>query len=198
MRPDYSLDGPSVIPCHPRESGGKAGIQSIKESPRSGSIIWISPLRGLFVSLDSRFRGNDGTNGLLDLKSQFVTSSWGGIRKQPYAFTEQGVAMLSGVLRSQQAVQVNIEATIAPYIIDDDTRFTVGRALPATSGVARPTSERSPDGNPSERKRRCGSATCCAMSQDRPTSRAPTRHLDLNGSSGLNKGSEIVRPMNPE
>jgi len=35
---------------------------------------------------------------LTDLKSQFVTSSWGGIRKMPYAFTEQGVAMLSGLL----------------------------------------------------------------------------------------------------
>ncbi|MDR2875188.1 MAG: ORF6N domain-containing protein [Methylobacillus sp.] len=33
-----------------------------------------------------------------NLKSQFVTSSWGGIRKLPYAFTEQGVAMLSSVL----------------------------------------------------------------------------------------------------
>lgn len=44
-----------------------------------------------------------------NLKSQFVTSSWGGIRKLPYAFTEQGVAMLSSVLRSERAVQVNIE-----------------------------------------------------------------------------------------
>jgi len=44
-----------------------------------------------------------------NLKSQIVTSSWGGIRKQPYAFTEQGVAMLSSVLRSPQAIQVNIE-----------------------------------------------------------------------------------------
>ncbi|MBI4548959.1 MAG: ORF6N domain-containing protein [Ignavibacteriae bacterium] len=43
------------------------------------------------------------------LKSHFVTSSWGGIRKLPYAFTEQGVAMLSSVLRSKRAVQVNIE-----------------------------------------------------------------------------------------
>lgn len=43
------------------------------------------------------------------LKSQFVTSSWGGLRRAtPYAFTEQGVAMLSSVLRSRQAVQVNI------------------------------------------------------------------------------------------
>lgn len=44
-----------------------------------------------------------------NLKSQFVTSSWGGVRKLPYAFTEQGVAMLSSVLRSERAVQVNIE-----------------------------------------------------------------------------------------
>src|SRR5437868_3246890 len=44
-----------------------------------------------------------------NLKSQFVTSSWGGVRRAlPYAFTEQGVAMLSSVLRSGRAVQVNI------------------------------------------------------------------------------------------
>lgn len=44
------------------------------------------------------------------LRSQFVTSSdWGGRRYPPYAFTEQGVAMLSGVLRSERAIQVNIE-----------------------------------------------------------------------------------------
>ncbi len=44
------------------------------------------------------------------LRSQSVTSSgWGGRRYPPYAFTEQGVAMLSGVLNSPRAVQVNIE-----------------------------------------------------------------------------------------
>jgi len=44
------------------------------------------------------------------LRSQFATSSsWGGRRYAPYAFTEQGVAMLSSVLRSPQAVAVNIE-----------------------------------------------------------------------------------------
>jgi len=42
------------------------------------------------------------------LKSQFATSSWGGRRKLPYAFTEQGVAMLSGVLHSERAIKVNI------------------------------------------------------------------------------------------
>ncbi|GHU96898.1 hypothetical protein FACS1894156_8350 [Bacteroidia bacterium] len=43
-----------------------------------------------------------------NLRSQFVTSSWGGSRYLPYAFTEQGVAMLSGVLRSPVAIEVNI------------------------------------------------------------------------------------------
>jgi phage regulator Rha-like protein len=44
------------------------------------------------------------------LKSQFVTSSqWGGRRIRPYVFTEQGVAMLSSVLNTARAVQVNIE-----------------------------------------------------------------------------------------
>jgi hypothetical protein len=42
-------------------------------------------------------------------RSQIVISRWGGLRRAlPYAFTEQGVAMLSSVLRSQRAVEVNI------------------------------------------------------------------------------------------
>ena len=45
-----------------------------------------------------------------NLKSQIVISSWGGARRAaPYAFTEQGVAMLSSVLRSKRAVLVNIQ-----------------------------------------------------------------------------------------
>ncbi len=43
------------------------------------------------------------------LRSQIVTSSWGGRRYLPYVFTEQGVAMLSSVLKSDRAVLVNIE-----------------------------------------------------------------------------------------
>jgi hypothetical protein len=43
-----------------------------------------------------------------NLRFQFGTSSWGGHRYQPYAFTEQGVAMLSSVLRSKRAVRMNI------------------------------------------------------------------------------------------
>ena len=46
---------------------------------------------------------------LANLKSQTVISTWGGSRTPPYAFTEQGVAMLSSVLRSDRAIAVNIE-----------------------------------------------------------------------------------------
>ena len=43
-----------------------------------------------------------------NLISQFATSSWGGTRKLPYVFTQEGVAMLSGILRSPKAIEVNI------------------------------------------------------------------------------------------
>ena len=43
-----------------------------------------------------------------NLKSQFATSSWGGRRKLPNAFTEQGIAMLSSILNSDVAIAVNI------------------------------------------------------------------------------------------
>ena len=43
-----------------------------------------------------------------NLRSQIVTSSWGGRRYLPFVFTEQGVAMLSSVLKSDRAIQVNI------------------------------------------------------------------------------------------
>lgn len=46
---------------------------------------------------------------LENLRSHFGTSRWGGIRYAPFAFTEQGVAMLSSVLKSKKAVSVNIE-----------------------------------------------------------------------------------------
>jgi hypothetical protein len=43
-----------------------------------------------------------------NLKSQLTSSSWGGTRYAPFAFTEQGVAMLSGVLNSDRAIAINI------------------------------------------------------------------------------------------
>ena len=46
---------------------------------------------------------------LKNLRSQFATSSWGGARYSPMAFSEHGVLMLSSVLKSERAVQVNIQ-----------------------------------------------------------------------------------------
>ena len=43
-----------------------------------------------------------------NLRTQIATSSWGGPRYQPFAFTEQGVSMLSSVLNSEKAILVNI------------------------------------------------------------------------------------------
>jgi hypothetical protein len=44
-----------------------------------------------------------------NLTSQIVTSSWGGTRKLPFVFTEHGVLMLSSVLKSDKAIQTNIQ-----------------------------------------------------------------------------------------
>ena len=48
-------------------------------------------------------------NEVVNLKSQIVTSSWGGARKGYLVFTEQGVAMLASVLNSDRAINVNIQ-----------------------------------------------------------------------------------------
>jgi len=54
----------------------------------------------MFQLTDEEFR---------NLRSQFVTSSWGGARYRPMVFTEQGVAMLSSILNSERAISVNIQ-----------------------------------------------------------------------------------------
>ena len=48
-------------------------------------------------------------NEFTNLKSQIVTSSWGGTRKLASAFTEHGILMLSSVLKSDKAIQTNIQ-----------------------------------------------------------------------------------------
>lgn len=45
---------------------------------------------------------------IISLRSQNVTSSWGGLRYMPFAFTQEGVSMLSGILTSDIAIDVNI------------------------------------------------------------------------------------------
>ena len=56
----------------------------------------------------SEFMFQPNYQELANLKSQFVTASWGGDRRTPYLFTEQGVAMLSAVLKSPTAIAVSI------------------------------------------------------------------------------------------
>jgi hypothetical protein len=46
---------------------------------------------------------------LKNLRSQFATSSWGGVRYAPMAFTNLGVSMLSSVLNSERAIEINIQ-----------------------------------------------------------------------------------------
>ena len=72
----------------------KVLLQALKRNPDR------FPKDFMFQLTDQEFR---------DLRSQFVTSSWGGRRYAPYVFTEQGVAMLSSVLNSARAIAVNIE-----------------------------------------------------------------------------------------
>ena len=54
-----------------------------------------------------------GNEGVADLKSQIVTSNWGGVRKMPYAFTEHGVIMLASLLRSEIAIKMSVQITRA-------------------------------------------------------------------------------------
>ena len=73
----------------------KALVQAVKRNRRRFPIDFMFRLSGKEAEI---------------LRSQSVTSrSWGGRRVQPYAFTEQGVAMLSSVLKSDRAVRVNVE-----------------------------------------------------------------------------------------
>ena len=66
--------------------------------------------RSQFVTFEpDRKLGPEYQPGEFDnLKSQIVTSSWGGSRKLPFAFTEHGVTMLSSILRSPKAIKMNI------------------------------------------------------------------------------------------
>jgi len=82
-----------VVNCRTwRQAGKPHGEKDVIDSRRKSRAVHFS---------DKEFQ---------NLKSQIVISSWGGLRRaKPYAFTEQGVAMLSSVLRSKRAAQVNIE-----------------------------------------------------------------------------------------
>jgi hypothetical protein len=73
---------------------------------------------------DFMFQLND--EEFLSLKSQIVTSSWGGLRRAaPYAFTGQGVAMLSSVLRSNRAIQSTSRSCAPSFACGKCSRLTL-------------------------------------------------------------------------
>lgn len=85
--------------AHLHEVEPRALVQAVKRN------LERFPADFMFQLNDEEFRS---------LKSQIVTSSWGGLRRvAPYAFTEQGVAMLSTVLRGKRSILGNIESTRA-------------------------------------------------------------------------------------
>lgn len=87
--------------------------------------------RSQFVTLnnDDALRSQFATSNdeEIILKSQIATSSWGGARKLPYAFTRNGIAMLSSVLRSDTAVEVNIRImrafTMIPQLVNHNAQI---------------------------------------------------------------------------
>jgi len=72
----------------------------------------IYVIRDIKVMLDSDLANLyqvETKDELENLKSHIVTSSWGGTRKMPFAFTQDGIAMLSSILKSKRAIQINIQ-----------------------------------------------------------------------------------------
>lgn len=96
----------------------KVLLQALKRNPDR------FPKDFMFQLTDQEFR---------DLRSRFVTSSWGGRRYAPYVFTEQGVAMLSSVLNSPRAIAVNDHARLRAAARDDRRQQGIGQ----TPGRAR-------------------------------------------------------------
>lgn len=83
----------------------------IMELYRNGNYFLTLPkhLAAELAKYQSRFTPEDSRETQDDnLKSQFATSSWGGKRKLPYAFTEQGIYMLATVLKGELAEQQSI------------------------------------------------------------------------------------------
>ena len=94
-----------------------------------------------FTNLKSQIATSSLDGGACaDLKSQIATSRWGGVRKPPRVFTEQGISMLSAVLRSPTAIDVSIrimDAFVAMrkffhdrfLIVDDKKLYLFGASL---------------------------------------------------------------------
>src|SRR4030042_2580761 len=102
-RPD-ALTSIKVLPLGRRVGGGDQG--NIKKQDLTPRPVRLRMTPRFPEDFMFQLNKEESEN----LRFHFGTSSqWGGRRYPPYAFTEQGVAMLSSVLRSKRAVQVNIE-----------------------------------------------------------------------------------------
>jgi len=94
----YLIRGHKVM--HAKDLAELYGVETRRLNEQVKRNIERFPPDFMFQLSDKEFE---------NLKSHFATSSWGGIRKLPFAFTEQGVSMLSGVLSSEAAIQVHIQ-----------------------------------------------------------------------------------------
>jgi len=83
--------------------------QDLAELYAVSTSALVQAVRRNRVRFPDDFMFNLTQQEFMDLRSQNVISRWGGRRYPPYAFTEQGVAMLSSVLKSERAALVNIE-----------------------------------------------------------------------------------------
>jgi ORF6N domain len=107
-RPDHSL-GASIETRIFMIRGQKVMVDSdLADLYRVATKVFNQAVRRNFKRFPKDFMFRLTAKEMKILRSQIVTSSWGGRRTLPYAFTEQGVAMLSSVLNSERAVQVNI------------------------------------------------------------------------------------------
>lgn len=88
---------------------GQKVMLSLAESYEVEPRLLVQAVKRNIERFPEDFMFQLGREEFANLKSQIGISSWGGVRTAPYAFTEQGVSMLSSVLRSARAIQVNIE-----------------------------------------------------------------------------------------
>ena len=94
----YELRGQKVILDFDLAEMYDVATKVLKQAIKRNSQRFPSDF--MFILTQKEFQG---------LRSQIVTSKRGGTRYLPYAFTEQGVSMLSGVLNSPLAIQVHIQ-----------------------------------------------------------------------------------------
>lgn len=100
----YVVRGQKVMPARPsggldRDLAEMYGVETKQLKRQVNRNMERFPKDFMFTLTPKEFE---------NLRSQFGTSSWGGTRYMPMAFTEQGVAMLSSILNSKTAIEVNI------------------------------------------------------------------------------------------